>query len=717
MKNRRTRLHSHSNIEEGSLPRPPSSESIRKDENPHQLLWSLMSSYLPTDKKSIQRSIVNHVEYSLAGSRYTFNDRLAYLASASSLRDRLIENWNDTVQFFHESHVKRVSYLSFEYLMGRAFRNALTNVDLETTYNEALSELGFDLNQLYAQEPDAALGNGGLGRLAACFLDSMATLDLPAWGYGIRYTYGIFEQVIVDGHQIEQPDYWLTHGNPWEIVRKDITYPVRFYGHVTTDPHTERRKWEGGEIVEAEACDHPIPGYDTRNTINLRLWKATPAHEFDLVQFNHGQYAAALEARQRAQTITSVLYPNDSTNEGKELRLKQQYFFVCATLQDLMRDFDPTDWRLFGKKNAIQLNDTHPSIAIPELFRVLMDDHDLTLDEAWNVSLDVFAYTNHTVLPEALETWTTDLIGKLLPRHLEIMYEINWHFLSQVAKKYPHDMDRIARMSIIGEGPPKHVRMSNLSLVCCHKVNGVAALHSDIIKTEIFRDFYDMWPEKFINITNGVTPRRWIYVANKSLANLLTEYLGSDCWLKDLSLLSELRKHVDDQKMRRDWCQVKQKAKAKLAAYIYDHLDGLRVPVNALYDIHVKRIHEYKRQLMNALYCVYRYLKIKSMSTTEKQKLVPRVTIFSGKAASGYHMAKLVIKFINDIAAVVNHDPFVGDSYKVVFLPNYKVSSAEIIIPASDISQHISTAGTEASGTRLVGLQQRISSANPAVAI
>lgn len=670
-----------------------------KEKDKHELLWSLMSSYLGSDVKSIQKSIVDHVEYTLAASRFNFTNMTAYMASAYSLRDRLIESWNDTQAYFLEQDAKRVSYLSLEFLMGRTFQNALVNLDLETSFKTALMQLGYDLEDLYECEPDAALGNGGLGRLAACFLDSMATLNLPAWGYGIRYTYGIFEQQIRDGRQVELPDYWLTHGSPWEIERKDISYPVRFYGNVTVDSNG-KHKWDGGEIVEAVACDSPIPGYDTYNTINLRLWKATPPREFDLQKFNEGDYGKALEARQRAETIFSVLYPNDNTLAGKELRLKQQYFFVCATLQDLMKYFKRKKRPIaeFSDKNAIQLNDTHPAIAIPELFRILVDEEGLSMDEAWPIVEKTFAYTNHTVLPEALEKWSTDLMGHLLPRHLQIIYDINWYWMKKVEARYPGNVSKLRSMSIIEEGPPKMVRMAILCVVCSHAVNGVAALHSRLVTDQLLPDFKDYFGHKFQNKTNGVTPRRWIHVCNPALSKLLTKWLGTDAWLKELGLLTSLRMHIDDKELHKEWQAMKLKCKTRLAKYV-KRVVGITVSTDALFDVQVKRIHEYKRQLLNALYCIHHYRQLKAMPPAERAKQTKRVSFFGGKSAPGYAMAKIIIKLINDIGEKVNNDPDIGDIYKVVFIPNYKVSNAEIIIPASDISEHISTAGTEASGT------------------
>ena len=618
----------------------------------------------------------------------------------TQVRDRLIEAWNDTNSYFEQTGVKRVAYLSLEFLEGRSMQNALLNMDLETNYRTALTEMGYDLEKLYEQEPDAALGNGGLGRLAACFLDSMATLDLPAWGYGIRYTYGIFKQLIRNGAQVEAPDYWLTFGNPWEIERVDIVYPVRFYGSVVKEAGGVSR-WTGGETVMAIAYDNPIPGYDTYNTISLRLFRAAPSREFDLDSFNTGDYMKAVEARQRAETITSVLYPSDSTHVGKELRLKQQYFFVAATIQDVIRRFKMLPgwtWAEFANKNAIQLNDTHPSIAIPELLRVLLDEEGLTWEPAWRIVVATFGYTNHTILPEALEKWTVDLMGHLLPRHLELIYEINWRFMEGVKSALGDDGDRLSRLSIIEEGGAKSVRMAHLAIVGSHSTNGVAAIHSELVKSVVFPDFYALWPERFQNKTNGVTPRRWMAQCNPTMSKVITSWLDSDGWLTNLNMLEGLRPVADVPKLQDEWREVKVANKERLAKHIKAAC-GVTVSTSALFDVQVKRIHEYKRQQMNALYCIYRYKWIKSLTPAQKAAVVPRVTIFGGKSAPGYDMAKRIIRLIHRIGAVVNADPAVGDLFKVVFIPNYNVSLCEIIVPASDISQHISTAGMEASGT------------------
>jgi len=667
-------------------------------------MQTLMDTYMKNDVISIQENIVNHVEYTMARSRYKFDDFEAYQATALSLRDRLIERWNDTQTYFKEKDPKRVYYLSMEFLMGRSLMNTLYNLDVAEPYAEALRELGYNLEHISEKERDAALGNGGLGRLAACFLDSMATLNLPAWGYGIRYTYGMFRQSIVNGFQHEQPDYWLTFGNPWEIERLIVSYPIKFYGHVSVATEDGRQvfKWNAGEQVTAVAYDNPIPGFETRNCINLRLWAAKPSKEFDLEAFNTGDYVAAILSKQRAETLSSVLYPDDRTYEGKELRLKQQHFFVSATIQDVVRRFietHPNNWDLFPSKVAFQLNDTHPTIGVAELMRVLMDEHKLGWTKAWELTTKVFAFTNHTVLPEALEKWPVSLMEKLLPRHMQIIYDINWRFLQVVRGKYGDDWERISRMSIIEEsGSDKTVRMAYLAVVASHSVNGVAAIHSEIIKETIFNDFYKLWPEKFQNKTNGVTQRRWLAFCNPPLRQLITSKLGSDHWIKDLYQLKGLAQHADDAAFQEEWRKVKHTAKERAATMI-ERLTGVKVSTDALFDIQVKRIHEYKRQLLNVLGIIHRYDQIKKMSPEQRKSVVPRVCVIGGKAAPGYEMAKRIIKLVCAVGDKINGDPDVGNLLKLVFVPDYNVSIAEVIIPGSELSQHISTAGTEASGT------------------
>eukprot|EP00892_Ulva_mutabilis_P012207 jgi/Ulvmu1/9359/UM050_0111.1 len=669
---------------------------------------ALMDTYLKNDVLSIQESIVSHVEYTLARSRYNFDDLEAYLAAAHSLRDRLIEVWNDTQTFFREANPKRVYYLSMEFLMGRSLTNALYNLDVQGAYNEAISELGYDLEKLATQERDAALGNGGLGRLAACFLDSMATQNLPAWGYGIRYQYGMFRQSIKDGFQHEQPDYWLMFGNPWEIERLNVTYNVKFYGHVSVHDEAGKQvfRWNAADQVTAVAHDNPIPGFNTRNTINLRLWAAKPDKEFDLEAFNTGDYVQAILAKQRAETLSSVLYPDDRTYEGKELRLKQQHFFVSATLQDVVRRFKESngssrdDFDAFPDKVAFQLNDTHPTIAIPELMRLLMDENGLGWTRSWEITQQVFAFTNHTVMPEALERWPVTLMERLLPRHMQIIYDINWRFLQQLRSKFGDDWGRISRMSIIEDGASgeKLVRMAYLGVITAHTVNGVAAIHSDILREDLFREFAELWPDKFTNITNGVTQRRWLAFCNEPLRELISERLGSEEWIRDLPKLRGLEAAANDEAFLKRWAEVKLQAKQRAAVYLKERT-GVTVNPDVMFDVQVKRIHEYKRQLLNVLGIIHRYLRIKEMTAAERSDAVPRVVVIGGKAAPGYDLAKRIIKLVCAVADKVNADKDIGDLLKVVFMPDYNVSSAEMVIPASELSQHISTAGTEASGT------------------
>jgi starch phosphorylase len=567
-----------------------------------------------------------------------------------------------------------------------------------------LSDLGFRVEDVISQEHDAALGNGGLGRLAACLLDSMATLNYPAWGYGLRYRYGIFKQEIVDGYQVEIPDYWLDF-NPWEFPRHDITVNIQFYGQSNRHQDDEGNvtfKWEGGEIVQAVAYDVPIPGYGTKTTNNLRLWSSKASSgEFDFQKFNAGDYESAVADQQRAETISAVLYPNDNLDRGKELRLKQQYFWCAASLFDIVRRFKKSKraWNEFPDQVAIQLNDTHPTLAIVELQRILIDTEGLEWDEAWQIVTNVFGYTNHTVLPEALEKWSVPLMQNLLPRHLQIIYDINLYFLQSVEKNFPGDRALLSRVSIIEESQPKMVRMAYLAIIGSHKVNGVAELHSDLIKTTIFKDFVKIYgPDKFTNVTNGITPRRWLHQANPRLSALIASKLGGFDFLTDLTLLDGIERFADDKAFRQEWAEIKTANKVRLAKHIKE-TTGYSVNPKALFDVQVKRIHEYKRQQLNIFGVIHRYLKIKSLSPEERQKLAPRVSIFGGKAAPGYWMAKTIIHLINKVGEVVNNDKDVGDLLKVIFIEDYNVSKAEIIVPASDISEHISTAGTEASGT------------------
>ncbi|KAJ9284992.1 CAZyme family GT35 [Paecilomyces variotii] len=666
--------------------------------------WKKYSPKGFTNKDDFEKELVRHVETTLARSLFNCDELAAYSGTALAFRDRLIIEWNKTQQRQTFADKKRVYYLSLEFLMGRALDNAMLNVGLKDVAKDGLGELGFRIEDVISQEHDAALGNGGLGRLAACLLDSMATLNYPAWGYGLRYRYGIFKQEIVNGYQVEVPDYWLDF-NPWEFPRHEITVDVQFYGSVRRyhdDDGKVINEWDGGEIVQAVAYDVPIPGYGTSTTNNLRLWSSKASSgEFDFQKFNSGEYESAVADQQRAETISAVLYPNDNLDRGKELRLKQQYFWCAASLYDIVRRFKKTKraWSEFPDQIAIQLNDTHPTLAIVELQRLLVDVEGLDWDQAWHIVVNTFGYTNHTVLPEALEKWSVPLFQNLLPRHLQIIYDINLFFLQSVEKKFSTDRDLLARVSVIEESHPKMVRMAHLAIIGSHKVNGVAELHSDLIRTTIFKDFVEIYgPDKFTNVTNGITPRRWLHQANPRLADLIATKLGSYDFLKDLTLLDGLEAHAEDKTFRSDWAAVKHANKVRLATHI-KNTTGYSVNPSSLFDIQVKRIHEYKRQQLNIFGVIHRYLTIKSMTPDERKNLVPRVSIFGGKAAPGYWMAKTVIHLINNVASVVNKDPDVGDLLKVIFVEDYNVSKAEIIIPASDISEHISTAGTEASGT------------------
>jgi len=666
--------------------------------------WTKLNKEKPATVEAVQESFVHHVTSTMARTPSNCDQLAAYYAAAHSVRDRLIKNWSDTQEHHTEKNPKRVYYLSLEFLLGRSLDNALLSMSVKDMYTGGLNNLGVRMEDIIEQEQDAGLGNGGLGRLAACYMDSLASLDYPAWGYGIRYTYGIFQQRIVDGFQTEYPDYWLNFENPWEIARHDINFLVRFGGHVSkhkNDKGQVQHTWEGGDIVRAVAYDMPIPGYGTRNTITIRLWSSKPNKQFDLQSFNEGNYDKSVEEQRNAETISSVLYPNDNHSLGKELRLKQQYFFVTATLHDIVRRYkkNNTTWDDFPNQVAIQLNDTHPTLGIPELMRILVDEEGLSWDESWAITTKVFSFTNHTVLPEAMERWPVPLLEKLLPRHMQIIYDINLFFLQAVERMYPGDRGILNRISVIEEGFPQYVRMAHLAVVGSHTVNGVAELHSHLIRTTIFQDFVKYYGEsKFQNKTNGVTPRRWLHQCNPKLSDLITETLGSHEWLKDLYQLKKLAKYADDKAFQKKWLAIKHSNKERLAAVIKQNL-GVTVSADSLFDVQVKRIHEYKRQFMNILSVVHRYNKLKAMSDADRKKEVPRVVMFGGKAAPGYYIAKLVIKLINSVAAVINADKTIGDYLKLVFIPDYDVSLAEIIVPASDISQHISTAGTEASGT------------------
>ncbi|MBT9583580.1 glycogen/starch/alpha-glucan phosphorylase [bacterium] len=621
-----------------------------------------------------------------------------YRALAFTVRDRLVHRWARTQQTYHAGKVKRVYYLSAEFLMGRLLSSNLMNLGVMDVAREALGDLGVDLDQLLERENDAGLGNGGLGRLAACFLDSMATLSLPGMGYGIRYEYGIFEQRIEKGYQVEQPDPWLSNGNPWEIVRPEYTLTVRMGGRCEAYMDKDQRyriRWVDTHDVLGLPHDTPIAGFANNTVNNLRLWHSRATKEFDFQEFDQGDYEKAVQKKTESENISKCLYPNDNSMQGKELRLKQQYFFVSCSIQDIVRRHVQDHGTLtnFSDYVSIQLNDTHPTLAIPELLRLLLDEHRLEWKDAWEQVVGTFAYTNHTLLPEALEKWPISFLERLLPRHLELIYEINTRFLDEVRRRYPNDLERLRNMSLIEENP-RMVRMAHLAVVGSYSVNGVAALHTELLRTRVLTDFALFWPERFNNKTNGVTPRRWLQLCNPGLKALLNETLG-DSWQYDLEQLKGLEKYVEDGAFRARFREVKRQNKARLAEQIFHH-NGIEVDLESIFDIQVKRFHEYKRQHLNALHIVHLYNQLKR---NPGSKIVPRTFIFSGKAAPGYFIAKRIIKLINSIAEVVNNDPDVAGRIKVVFLENYSVSLAELLIPAADVSEQISTAGYEASGT------------------
>ncbi|CAI9780687.1 unnamed protein product [Fraxinus pennsylvanica] len=778
---------------------------------------SYQSSFKP-DAASIASSIKYHAEFTPLFSPEHFELPKAFYATAQSVRDALIINWNATYDLHEKMNVKQAYYLSMEFLQGRALLNSIGNLELSGEYAEALKKLGHSLESVASQEPDAALGNGGLGRLASCFLDSLATLNYPAWGYGLRYKYGLFKQLITKDGQEEVAENWLEMGNPWEIVRNDVSYPVKFFGKVLTGSDGKSR-WIGGEDIVAVACDVPIPGYKTKTTINLRLWSTkVPSEQFDLYAFNAGEHTKACEAKVNAEKICYILYPGDESTEGKILRLKQQYTLCSASLQDIIARFEKRSggneiWEEFPEKVAVQMNDTHPTLCIPELMRILMDFKGMSWEKAWSITQRTVAYTNHTVLPEALEKWSYELMQKLLPRHVEIIEMIDEQLIQDIISEYgtsnpemlekkvnamrilenfdlpasladlfakpeeilihetsdevvPVDEDELegkdpqeekvvkpeqapippkmvrgedelegkdpqgekvvkpeqapipqkmvqGEDELEGKDPqeekvvkpeqapilPKMVRMANLCVVGGHAVNGVAEIHSEIVKKEVFNDFFQLWPEKFQNKTNGVTPRRWIHFCNPDLSTIISKWIGTEDWVLNTEKLAELQKFADNEDLQIEWRAAKRSNKIKVASFLKDKT-GYSVNPDAMFDIQVKRIHEYKRQLLNLLGIVYRYKKMKEMTAAErKEKFVPRVCIFGGKAFATYVQAKRIVKFITDVGATINHDPDIADLLKVVFVPDYNVSVAELLIPASELSQHISTAGMEASGT------------------
>ena len=659
----------------------------------------LTSSNLGMDRDAIKRSFAQHLEYTLGKDEYSATTRDFFKCLALSARDRMFDRWNETQQRYHFRDSRRVYYLSLEYLMGRLLSDSLLNLGIYEPAKDALGELEIDIADLIEIEDDPGLGNGGLGRLAACFLDSMATVGVAAMGYGIRYEYGIFRQEIVNGAQLEAPDNWLRYGTPWQVPRTELLFIVRFGGRVETVLDGQRLKfrWVGTDNIVAIANDIPVPGSKNDVVNTLRLWSAHASRELDIASFNRGDYIRAVEEKNSSENISRVLYPNDQVAAGSELRLKQEYFFVSATLQDAIRRHRTGHPTLddLADKVVFQLNDTHPSIAVAELMRLLIDENGFEWDRAWTITTQCFAYTNHTVMPEALETWPVALFERVLPRHLQLIYEINRRFLDGLRSRFPDDAERVRRMSIIDEGPPKRVRMAHLAVVGSFAVNGVSALHSRLLRERLFRDFAELSPNKFHNETNGITPRRWLRTCNPLLSELITSAIG-DRWLTDLDEIQRLVPFTEDGPFCERWRQVKQANKRRLVAYLNARL-GVSLDERSLFDVQIKRMHEYKRQLLNVLHVVALYQQLKAGRGIDAR--VPRTVIFGGKAAPGYEIAKQVIRLINDVGNVINNDPETADRLKVVFVPNYGVSVAEVIIPAADLSEQISTAGMEASGT------------------
>lgn len=660
-------------------------------------LWHLPHKDMTKD--GIKESFSSCLQYGLAKDKFTATSHDNFMALGMALRERLVERWIHTQQRYHKNNLKRVYYLSLEFLIGRLLGSYVLNLGLWEPTQKALEEFGLSLEQVREEEVDAGLGNGGLGRLAACFLDSMATLDIPAHGYGIRYDYGIFNQKIVNGYQVESPDEWLKHGNPWEFERPEYAQKIKFYGNVNMY-HDKRGRfcveWVNAEEVIAMPYDVPVPGYHNDVVNTLRLWSARGSEEFDFKYFNDGDYEHAVYEKMFSENISKVLYPNDATSMGRELRLKQEYFFTAASIADLIRRFkeDNALFKNFPDKAVIQLNDTHPALAIVEFMRILIDEEQVDWDTAWDLTVRSFAYTNHTVMPEALECWPVPMFEKLLPRHTQIVYEINDRLMKELVSEYPGDPERLSRMSLIEEGNPKKIRMAYLAIIGSHSVNGVSELHSTLLKEQLFRDFYEVFPEKFNNKTNGISHRRWLIKANRPLSRLLTEAIGTG-WEKNLYELEKLAPLKKDRLLKKKWQQVKLDNK-KILAEIIRQQTGVLVNIDSIFDVQVKRLHEYKRQTLFILYAISEYLKLRE---NPDAPITPRTFIFSGKAAPSYFIAKLIIKFINNVANVINHDKVSRDKLKVIFLENYRVSLAEKIFPASDLSEQISTAGTEASGT------------------
>jgi glycogen phosphorylase len=672
---------------------------MKKDENQIPAVLGQHPEQIQPEILSIKDDILDHLFYTQGRlpEMATRNDW--YMALAHTVRDRMLDHWIKTVRTLMRSDVRVVSYLSAEFLIGPQMGNNLINLGIYEQVRSATADLGLRLDELMEQEEEPGLGNGGLGRLAACYLESLATLEIPAIGYGIRYEFGIFDQEIRDGWQVEVTDKWLQPGNPWEIPRPEVAFEVNLGGHteIRYDEHGSRVEWIPHRVVKGIAYDTPVVGYQVGTTDLLRLWKAEASESFDFEAFNVGDYYRAVEAKIASETITKVLYPNDTINKGKQLRLEQQFFFVSCSLQDMLRmnDLSGNQPDQFHEFFAVQLNDTHPSIAIAELMRLLVDVRRMDWDQAWKITQQTFAYTNHTLLPEALEAWSLPLFRDLLPRHLEIIYEINRRFLDDVRTQYPGDDQRLRRISLIDESGDKYVRMAHLATVGSHAVNGVAALHTELLKKTVLHDFYDLYPERFHNVTNGVTPRRWMVLSNPRLTGLITNRIG-DGWIRHTEdQLKQLEPFVNDAEFQEQWREVKRANKRALAKLIKDRT-GIVVDPESLFDVQVKRFHEYKRQLLNALHVITLY---RSLKADPALQIAPRTFIFGGKAAPGYAMAKLIIKLINAVAEVVNNDKAIADRLKVVFLPDFNVKNGQLVYPAADLSEQISTAGKEASGT------------------
>ena len=650
-------------------------------------------------KDALKRAFIDNLFYLQGRFPEVATPHDLYMAAAYTVRDRLLERWIRSARTYKKHNARTVCYLSAEFLLGPHLMSNLINLGILEQARAAGDELALDFEAIVEQEEEPGLGGGGLGRLAACYMDSLATLEIPAIGYGIRYEFGIFDQRIVDGWQVEHTDAWLRNGNPWELPRPKLRFPVMFGGHTERfqDNGHLRVRWVPGLMVYGVASDTPILGYGVGNVNLLRLWKAEACKSFDFQTFNSGDYYGAVDQKVRAENISKVLYPNDEPEAGKELRLKQQYFFVSCSLQDMIRLQLATAGSLtrLHEKFAAQLNDTHPAVAVPELMRLLMDEHQMGWDQAWEITRNTFAYTNHTLLPEALETWSVELFGHLLPRHLEIVYEINRRFLDEVRIRFLGDEQRVARMSLIDEEHGRRVRMANLAAVGSFAVNGVARMHSELVKDTILKDFHDLWPEKFHNVTNGVTPRRFVVVSNPRLAALLTERCGSDEWIRDFDCLRNLEALAGDTSFHAQWREVKTAAKRDLAIWLARNA-GVKVDTESMFDVQAKRIHEYKRQHLNVLHIITLYERLKANPNLD---LSPRTFIFGGKAAPGYFMAKLIIKLVNSVAEVINKDPQINGTLRVAFMRDFNVKNAQRLYPAADLSEQISMAGKEASGT------------------